>query len=98
MEYAAKTLLTQLQNEDYAMAEGASENRERGLKNLLLSALAVCRPTEEDIATFVASGMWKSFAKIVKQDPRMRNSALELLKNFGPREHYSCTTAKRLAG
>jgi hypothetical protein len=56
---------------------------------LLLKALALCHPTDEDKEKFAAE-VADSVIKTGKQESTMRDVVIKLLKDFGPGKHQFC--------
>jgi hypothetical protein len=84
VESSAATLLTLLH--DTYNSKDTSATRQRRSIELLLKTLAACRPTDEDKKKF-AVGLMASVIKTGKQEPAMRDIAIEVLKKIGPGEH-----------
>ena len=58
-------------------------------RNLLLDALAVCRPMDEDREMFWASGLKSTLCENEFQDDDTRAIVLKVLQNFTG-QHLSC--------
>jgi hypothetical protein len=88
----AAAVLLDVLHDAYTRRASESSARERRSIELLLRALAACRPTEEDEEEFAAELM-ESVIETGRQEAAMRNVVIEVLKLFGPGERQFCAHA-----
>jgi hypothetical protein len=65
----------------YARPDADLSQQRRSI-GLLLSALAVCHPTDEDVENFMELGLENQVAETGKRVPEIRKAANEVLKKF----------------